>query len=296
MRTCAIGSLCLPGLRGAGSRRHSGLSRAVASLRAAGERLTGQADVLRAQAAVRERREALRRARSQLQSTALGCERAQEELRELYARKVLLYQDPRRDIASLAAIHASEEALLRREQELASALEADRVRERESFGGLSDAIAESHEVERSQSERTRYYSRVGSLLGALVGFLGSQAFFRGELRRHHRRQEAALRELAELLRERRREAEEEEGEEREEGIRQLKGEVRRMGDALNAALRRQETPTAPPPPAADGGGGSQQQQQQLQPPPAASNSSGAGRELVAIALLHVLIWVWSCAN
>lgn len=45
--------------------------------------------------------------------------------------------------------------------------------ERESFSLLSAAVRESHEKERARAERTKNWSLVGSVLGALIGVAGS---------------------------------------------------------------------------------------------------------------------------
>lgn len=45
--------------------------------------------------------------------------------------------------------------------------------ERESFAFLSSAVRESHEKERARSDRTKYWSIIGSIIGAIIGILGT---------------------------------------------------------------------------------------------------------------------------
>ena len=67
-------------------------------------------------------------------------------------------------------------------------LENCQQKERECFESLSDAIQESHEKERARTDQMKYYSRLGSLLGAVFGFLGSNLFLRREVRQHNTKQ------------------------------------------------------------------------------------------------------------
>ena len=167
-------------------------SRTVLSLKSTAEHLTGHSDVLRAQELVREQKAALQKWRNELHFARTSYESIQQDLRSLYARKTQVYQDQRRDLSALQAIHAEEETLLYQEQTLISKVESCRQKERESFEGLSDAIQQSHEKERAQSERMKYYSRLGSIMGAVFGFLGSNLFLRREVRVHNKRQVEAI--------------------------------------------------------------------------------------------------------
>lgn len=45
--------------------------------------------------------------------------------------------------------------------------------EREKFALFSAAVRESHEKERTRAERTKNWSIIGSVLGALIGVMGS---------------------------------------------------------------------------------------------------------------------------
>ena len=45
--------------------------------------------------------------------------------------------------------------------------------EREFFSALSNAVRDSHEKERAQAEKTKYWSVLGSIIGTCLGILGT---------------------------------------------------------------------------------------------------------------------------
>ena len=47
-------------------------------------------------------------------------------------------------------------------------------RERECFSLLSSAVRDSHESERAQAEKTKYWSVLGSVIGTCLGILGNE--------------------------------------------------------------------------------------------------------------------------
>ena len=169
-------------------RRYSTVSRGVIHLKSITEQLTGHSDVLEAQKLVKQRKEELRRWRNELLAVSTSYEEVQQKLKNLYTRKTQVYQEHKRDVLALQTINNEEETLLFQEQTLSSKLEEYKQSERECFDSLSNAIQESHERERAQSERMKYYSRLGSVLGALLGFLGSHVFLRREVRKHNQKQ------------------------------------------------------------------------------------------------------------
>lgn len=66
-----------------------------------------------------------------------------------------------------------EHKLLQDERRHRTAYEAAEELERETFALFSAAVRESHEKERTRAERTKNWSLVGSVLGAVIGVLGS---------------------------------------------------------------------------------------------------------------------------
>lgn len=180
-------------------RRYSTISRAITRLKNTSEQLTGHSDVLQAQQLVKQEKEDLRKLRHELAEAVSSYEDTQKRLKGLYARKTQVYQDQRRDIATLQAINNEEESLLYQEQTLHSKVEELKFKERECFESLSDGIQISHEKERAQSDRLKYYSRLGSILGAFFGFLSSNFFLRREIRQHNATQSEKMENMERTL-------------------------------------------------------------------------------------------------
>ena len=166
----------------------SALLRAMSRVKRSSEELTGHSDVLQAQQLVKAKKEELREWRQKLSNATDSYEQVQRRLKGLYARKAQVYQDQRRDLAAIQAVNDEEESLLQLEQSCFFDLEECQQKERECFENLSDAIQESHEKERAKTDQMKYYSRLGSLLGAVFGFLGSNLFLRREVRQHNTKQ------------------------------------------------------------------------------------------------------------
>lgn len=164
------------------------LFRAVSRVKSTSEELTGHSDVLQAQQLVRLKKEELREWRQKLAEATESYEQVQGKLKGLYTKKAQVYQDQRRDLAAIQAVNDEEESLLKLEQSHFFELENCQQKERECFESLSDAIQASHEKERARTEQMKYYSRLGSLLGAVFGFLGSNIFLRREIRQYNRSQ------------------------------------------------------------------------------------------------------------
>ena len=171
----------------------------VSYVRSTTEELTGQNEVTVAQAEVRGKREEMKTWRQRVADETTRHEEIQQRLRHVYAIKTQLYQAQRRDLAALQTINSEEESLLSEEQSQGETLESLKLNERECFEALGDAILVSHEKERAQSEKTKYYSRLGSILGAVIGFAGSNLFLRREVRTHHRLQQKKMEEIERAL-------------------------------------------------------------------------------------------------
>lgn len=62
---------------------------------------------------------------------------------------------------------------MQEERRLRTAYENAEGAEREKFALFSAAVRESHEKERTRAERTKNWSIIGSVLGALIGVMGS---------------------------------------------------------------------------------------------------------------------------
>lgn len=62
---------------------------------------------------------------------------------------------------------------MQEERRLRTAYENAEGSEREKFALFSAGVRESHEKERTRAERTKNWSVIGSVLGALIGVMGS---------------------------------------------------------------------------------------------------------------------------
>lgn len=66
-----------------------------------------------------------------------------------------------------------ETKIIKEENKLKLELESSEMEEREKFALLSSAVRESHEKERIRTERTKYWSIIGSVIGAAIGIIGT---------------------------------------------------------------------------------------------------------------------------
>lgn len=62
-----------------------------------------------------------------------------------------------------------EHNVLKEERALMEAFQNTEKRERLCFSKLSNAVRDSHEKERAQAEKTKYWSVIGSVIGTLLG-------------------------------------------------------------------------------------------------------------------------------
>jgi len=91
------------------------------------------------------------------------------KLKELHAALDKVQRGEERYLTLLT----EEYEVLREEKRINAALtDAEQV-ERESFATLSSAVRESHERERARAERTKYWSIIGSAIGATIGIVGT---------------------------------------------------------------------------------------------------------------------------
>ncbi|KAF7634874.1 hypothetical protein Mgra_00005766 [Meloidogyne graminicola] len=79
-----------------------------------------------------------------------------------------------------------EHTAMKQEREMLNIYEELENKEREAFNILSNKVRVSHEREREREERTKYWSLTGSLVGALLGIIGTT--LATELRMRHIRE------------------------------------------------------------------------------------------------------------
>lgn len=93
----------------------------------------------------------------------------QNQLKEIHAELDKTHRGEDRYLTLITQEHAvikEERALLEQFKNLEKA-------ERDYFAALSLALRESHEKERAQGERTKYWSIIGSVCGAVIGIIGA---------------------------------------------------------------------------------------------------------------------------
>lgn len=62
---------------------------------------------------------------------------------------------------------------MKEEKQLLSEFSFHERAEREKFSLLSAAVRDSHEKERAQAEKTKYWSVIGSIVGTFLGIVGT---------------------------------------------------------------------------------------------------------------------------
>uniref|UniRef100_A0A8D0GYR5 Coiled-coil domain containing 51 n=1 Tax=Sphenodon punctatus TaxID=8508 RepID=A0A8D0GYR5_SPHPU len=133
------------------------------------EELVGLSEVRGAQGKVTEAEQLFMVARGIVREARENLESQQIKLKEVRDR---LDRVSREDTQYLE-LATVEHRLLQEEKRYRSAYLGAEDSEREKFSLFSAAVRESHEKERARAEKTKNWSLIGSVLGAVIGVLGS---------------------------------------------------------------------------------------------------------------------------
>ncbi|XP_061543665.1 mitochondrial potassium channel isoform X1 [Phycodurus eques] len=133
------------------------------------EEFVGLNEVRHAQTKVTEAESAFLVSRGMVREAHVSLEALQGRLKEVRAR----LDRVSREEAHYLELATLEHKLLQDERRLRTAHEHAEASERETFAAFSAAVRESHEKERARAERTKNWSVIGSVLGALIGVMGS---------------------------------------------------------------------------------------------------------------------------
>ncbi|KAI5607554.1 coiled-coil domain-containing protein 51, partial [Silurus asotus] len=133
------------------------------------EEFVGLNEVRYAQSKVTEAEKAFMVARGMVREAHVGLEALQIRLKEVRDR----LDRVSREEAHYLELATLEHKLLQEERRLKTTYEHAEEGEREKFALFSAGVRESHEKERARAERTKNWSIIGSVLGAIIGVMGS---------------------------------------------------------------------------------------------------------------------------
>lgn len=133
------------------------------------ERVTGIGEVRVAQDRVLESQKQFMTAQDRRRDVSVELRSIQTKLKDI--RNELL-NTSRTDDRYIELV-TQEHALLKQENFILDRVNSSEKEERDSFILLSTTLKDSHDRERIQAERTKYISIVGSILGTIIGIVGS---------------------------------------------------------------------------------------------------------------------------
>ena len=133
------------------------------------ENFVGLTEVKAAQALVVKEEKLFIQAQDQRRSTQTSINDVQAQLKTLRSE---LERTPRGEDKYLELI-TEEHSIIKEENALILQLQTLERTEREKFSKLSTAVRDSHEKERAQAEKTKYWSLLGSIIGTCLGVIGT---------------------------------------------------------------------------------------------------------------------------
>ena len=133
------------------------------------ENFVGLTEVKAAQALVVKEEKLFVQAQEQRRATQTGINEVQAKLKTLRSE---LERTPRGEDKYLELI-TEEHSIIKEENALTLQLQTLERTEREKFSKMSASVRDSHEKERAQAEKTKYWSVLGSVIGTCLGLLGA---------------------------------------------------------------------------------------------------------------------------
>ncbi|KAK6634085.1 hypothetical protein RUM44_004693 [Polyplax serrata] len=133
------------------------------------DEFTGMDEVRKAQSRVLEEERIFRKAQEIRRNYLVELNEIQTKIKELYAELDTVSRGDDKYIALVTMEHK----LLKEEKAIMDKFTLAEKDERESFANLSNSVKLSHEKERAQGERTKYWSIIGSVIGTILGILGT---------------------------------------------------------------------------------------------------------------------------
>lgn len=133
------------------------------------ERVTGLSEVRIAQDRVLDSQKQFMIAQDKRRNVSVELRTIQNKLKDI--RNELLNTSRSED--RYIELVTQEHALLKKENSIIEQVSLSEKEERDSFILLSTTLKDSHDRERIQAERTKYVSIVGSILGTIIGIIGS---------------------------------------------------------------------------------------------------------------------------
>lgn len=133
------------------------------------ERVTGIGEVRVAQDRVLDSQKQFMTAQDRRRDVSVELRSIQNKLKDI--RNELLNTSRSED--RYIELVTQEHALLKQESYIIDQVNNSEKEERDSFILLSTTLKDSHDRERIQAERTKYVSIVGSILGTVIGIIGS---------------------------------------------------------------------------------------------------------------------------
>ncbi|XP_025194617.1 coiled-coil domain-containing protein 51-like [Melanaphis sacchari] len=133
------------------------------------ERVTGLSEVRVAQDRVLDSQKQFMKAQDRRRDVSVELRTIQNKLKDI--RNELLNTSRAED--RYIELVTQEHALLKQENSIIDRVNYCEKDERDSFILLSTTLKDSHDRERIQAERTKYVSIVGSILGTIIGIIGS---------------------------------------------------------------------------------------------------------------------------